>query len=101
MLKNAFVLKTDDMHEVVRLIDSNFDVFADCVNANHQAINKLMKKTRFKASKVSVFLLAVAGITYIVKNESDKQDLNYQLLEMDKRISFSNEHNSDTNTELI
>ena len=106
MLNEHVIVKTNNIGEVIRGFDHNFMVFSDHINNNCEAIDnltkdvaKLMKKTRFKASKLSVFLLAAAGIAYAVKNESEKQDLKFQLLEMDKRIRFNNECYTATDTD--
>lgn len=82
MLKETVVINTKDIKDVVRVFDNNFTVFAGCINDNHLAIAKLAKK---KASKVSVAIAIIAGIVYIIKNELDKDDINFALIEQDKR----------------
>lgn len=54
-------------------------------NANHNAIAKLVRKNRFKASKFGLLLAIAAGITYVIHNEYEKTTMKEQLITLDKR----------------
>ena len=109
MIKDGIVIKTDDIDTVVKTYESNFSVFANSINANETAIwkltkdvDKLMKKSRFRASKVGLFVAVCAGIVYIIKNEKDKDDMRFDILRQDKNNRFENEaerHESEEDNE--
>lgn len=74
--------------EFLRSVNELGDVVCD-----HQAdiselfdITKgLTKKLKGKASKFGLALVIIGGIAYIIKNESDKDNMRTKLLELDKQ----------------
>ena len=91
-----------DLESLARLCDDNFLVVMKHVNAHEDkigdlvsAMEKLTKKCKHKASKLSLFMAVAAGIVYIVKNEIDKQDMKMKLIEQDKAQRFGSELESE------
>ena len=91
-----------DFDVLARLCDDNFTVLCKHVNRNEDnigdlvsAMEKLTKKCKHKASKLSLFMAVAAGIVYVVKNEIDKHDMKMKLIEQDKAQRFGSELESE------
>ena len=103
MIKNELKM-VRDFDSLAQLCDDNFMVLCNHVNKHEDtvsdlvvAMEKLTKKCKHKSSKLSLFLAIAAGITYVVKNEMDKQDMKEKLIAMDKahRYTTSTEDEGD------
>lgn len=89
MLKRENVYsKIVDCDILADLMNHNCDVLMQKTNENTadildmmKVLTKVSKKTRHKASKLSVLMVAAAGVAYIVKNERDKREMNQKLIE--------------------
>ena len=84
-----------DLESLARLCDGNFLIIMKHVNAHEDkigdlvtAMEKLAKRCKHKASKLGLIMAVAAGIAYVVKNEIDKNDMNKQLIALDKAQRF-------------
>lgn len=78
----------DGLSDIVRDHSSDLKehdgVICDCVSE----LGRLDGKLRKKAGKLGLILAVVAGIAYVIKNEIDKDELRFKILEMDKNQCF-------------
>lgn len=71
----------------------NINALGDAIYDNHADISELFditkgvtKKLKGKASKLGLALIVIGGITYVIKNEMDKNVLKGKIIEFDKQI---------------
>lgn len=86
------------INEICGNLHEHDSVISDCVSS----LGALDRRIGKKASKLGLVLAIVAGIAYIVKNEIDKDELRFQILESDKHHRFETEaerHESEDDTE--
>jgi hypothetical protein len=89
MLKEEKIfIRNIDVDILADIVNDNCRTLMNKANANSsditdlmEVVTKLSKKTRHKASKLSFFLITIAGICYVVKNEADKRELSRKLIE--------------------
>ena len=91
MIKST-LKRVNDLDGLADLCDDNFIVMANHINAHEErisdissVISKLTKRSKFKASKLSLLLVIAAGITYVIHNEYEKTTMKEQLIELDKK----------------
>lgn len=63
------------------MVKDHDDVIADCVSD----IAKLQKGMKRKASKLGLALVVIGGIVYVIKNETDKDNMKTKLIELEKK----------------
>lgn len=78
--------------QVIHKVFSKLNLYDDILSDHSADIaelfditKKLTKGMRRKASKLGLALVVIGGIVYIVKNESDKDNMKAKLIALDKR----------------
>ena len=100
--KTLFDVEKGNVLEIVKVFNSNFENVVSQVNENEGFMNDLgiqvsdiwtmltrqddtiRKLTKGKAGKFGVFLMAAAGVAYVIKNEHDKSLMKNKLIQLDK-----------------
>lgn len=96
MLRNEKIfMNAVTADSVADFMNHNCAVLMKAVNRNTsdvedlmEVVTKLSKKTRHKASKLSLFMAVAAGVAYVVKNERDKKEMSRKLIETGKSAVY-------------
>ena len=74
-------LHSEIICKFANMVKDHDDVISACVSD----IAKLEKGMKRKASKLGLALIVIGGIVYVIKNETDKDNMKTKLIELEKK----------------